>query len=142
MIKLMQTALGATVLALVAGCAPTVGSSPPSQYPQPATQPAASEERVIVDNSLNGMIRVLKVIPSTRANGLLEIQVIVKNITTSPRWLSYRVEWFNEDGKLVLAASGGSVPWLLLAGETASFFATSPGVTAKDFEVALLPAER
>jgi uncharacterized protein YcfL len=141
-----QTALLAGVVLALAGCASDGASSPAPQNPQPpahpAAQPAAPEERVIVDNSLNGRIRVLKVIPSTRSNGLLEIQVVVKNIVTASQWLSYRVEWYDEDGKLVPSASGGVIPWLLLPGETASFFATAPGASAKDFEVALLAAQR
>jgi uncharacterized protein YcfL len=149
MIKLTQRTLTVAILVLAAGCASTAPTSQPVRSPQAAasqtaagqTSPSA-DNRVIIDSALDRVIRVLKVIPSTRSNGLLDIQVIVKNSAASPQWLSYRVEWFDQNGQLLAGPTGGSVPWLLLAGETGSFFATAPAVTAKDFEVAFVAAAR
>jgi uncharacterized protein YcfL len=149
MIKVMQRAISVAVTVMVAGCASTGPTSQPSPSAKPASpaqsrqaaMPApAQDERVIVDSALDRTIRVLKVISDTRSDGLLEIQVIVKNITDSSRWFSYRVEWFDVDGKLVPLTSDGSLSWMLLAGETSSIFATAPAITAKDFGVAFLAA--
>lgn len=83
-------------------------------------------------------MRLVNVISSTGRDGLLKIQVNVKNITDSPRWFSYQIEWFDKDGALLPGVSGEVLPWMLLAGETSSIVATAPAVTAKDFGVAFL----
>lgn len=142
MIKLLQRTIPLAVTVMVAGCASTGPASQSSPSPKPAVPAPAQDDRIIVDSALDRTIRVLKVIPSTRADGLLEIQVIVRNITSSPRSFDYRVEWFDADGKLVPLTSDGSLSWMLLAGETSSIFATAPAITAKDFGVAFLAPVR
>jgi uncharacterized protein YcfL len=155
MIKLMQRILPGAAIVLAAGCAST-GSSPqpvesqqpapqaPAAAPQPspvAPQPSsATDSRVIVDSALDRTLRILNVSSSTGPEGLLRIQVILRNISDSPKQFSYRVEWFDEDGKLLPLASADLQPWMLLAGETSSVVATAPAVTAKDFGVAFLAA--
>jgi len=150
MIKLTQGVFLWTAIVLAAGCASTVQTSQSVQSPQPAAPASAAaaqplparDTRVIIDSALDRTLRVLNVIASTGRDGLLKIQVDVQNITDSPRWFSYRVEWFDANGALMPMASGGSLPWMLLAGETSSIVATAPAVTAKDFGVAFLAAAR
>ncbi|HUD48449.1 MAG TPA: YcfL family protein [Candidatus Baltobacteraceae bacterium] len=150
MMKLIQGVFLWGAIVLAAGCASTAPASQPIQTPQPAAparaaaaQPAsASDPRVIIDTALDRTLRVLKVIAATGRNGLLKIQVDVQNITDSPKWFSYRIDWFDQDGALLPMASGDSLPWMLLAGETSSIVATAPAVTAKDFGVAFLASPR
>jgi len=119
--------------------------SQPAQSPQPAAaaQPLAQRDtRVIIDSALDRTLRIVNVISLTGRDGLLKIQVNVKNITDSPRWFSYRIEWFDRNGVLLPMASGDSLPWMLLAGETSSIVATAPAATAKDFGMAFLAAAK
>jgi hypothetical protein len=132
---------------LAGGCASTVPASQPVRS-QPLTEPVrvaagrpllARDTRVIIDSALDRTLRVLSVITSTGRDGLLKIQVNIQNITDAPRWFSYRVVWFDEDGALLPMASGDSLAWMLLAGETSPIVATAPAETAKDFGMAFLP---
>ena len=93
---------------------------------------------MIVDTALDRTLQIIGVGTMTGPDGLLKIQVNVKNLTESPRWFSYRIEWFDKDGALMPEASGDNLPWMLLAGETSSIVATAPAVTAKDFGVAFI----
>ncbi len=147
MIKLLHGAFLLAAIGLAAGCASTAPASSPPRSQQPAApasgaqaQPLPEKDtRIIIDSALDRTLRVLGVKSSTGLDGLLKIQVIVRNITDSPRWFSYRIEWFDENGVALPMASADSLPWMLLAGETSSFVATAPAVTAKDFGVAFLP---
>jgi hypothetical protein len=145
--KLMQAVFLWAATVLATGCGSTVPASQPVQSPRPVapatpapTQPLPEKDtRIIIDGALDRTLRVLGVKSSTGKDGILRIQVIVRNITTSPRWFSYRIEWFDENGAVLPMASSDSLPWMLMAGETSSFVATAPAVTAKDFGVAFLP---
>jgi uncharacterized protein YcfL len=147
--KMIQGAPLLAAAMVAAGCASTapgpqaISSSQPAPAPArtPPMQPApANDTRIIIDNALDRTLRVANVISSTGRDGLLKIQINVKNITDSPRWFSYRIEWFDKDGVLLRGASGDVLPWMLLAGETSSIVATAPAVTAKDFGVAFFAA--
>ncbi len=146
--KLIQGVILWGAIAAAAGCASTLPASKPVQSPQPAApakagpaQPVPSRDtRVIIAPALDRTLRVLHVMSSTGGDGLLKIQVDVQNITDSPRWFSYRIEWFDENGALLPVGPDKSPPWMLLAGETSSIVATAPAVTAKDFGVAFLGA--
>jgi hypothetical protein len=145
--KLTQAVFLSAAIGLAAGCA----SNAPAPKPAPSAQPVeparpearqpkpAKDTRVIVDEALDRTLLVLGVKSSTGPDGLLKIQVIVRNISDSPRSFTYRIEWFDVNGALLPMASGDLLPWMLLAGETSSFVATAPTVTAKDFGVAFLP---
>lgn len=115
----------------------------PAPAPNPARAPAqkalpGTDPRVIIDTALDRTLQLLGVGTLTGADGLLKVQINVRNITDSPKWFSYKIEWFDKDGVLLPGASGENLPWMLLAGETSSIVATAPAVTAKDFEVAFL----
>jgi uncharacterized protein YcfL len=150
MMKLIQGVFLWAAIVLASGCVSTVQTSEPVQSLQPAVparvaapQPfPARDTRVIIDSALDRTLRVLNVIASTGRDGLLKIQVNVQNITDSPRWFSYQIDWFDENGVLLPMASGDSLPWMLLSGETSSIVATAPAATAKDFGVAFLAAAR
>jgi uncharacterized protein YcfL len=150
MMKLIQGVFLWTAIVLASGCVSTVQTSEPVQTLQPAAparaaapQPfPARDTRVIIDSALDRTLRVLNVIASTGRDGLLKIQVNVQNITDSPRWFSYQIDWFDENGVLLPMASGDSLPWMLLSGETSSIVETAPAATAKDFGVAFLAAAR
>jgi uncharacterized protein YcfL len=93
---------------------------------------------VIIDTALDRTLQLIGVGTMTGGDGLLKVQINVKNMTDSPKWFSYRIEWFDKDGALLPGASIDALPWMLLAGETSSIVATAPAVTAKDFGVAFL----
>jgi uncharacterized protein YcfL len=144
---LVQTVLLWSAISLAAGCAsnaPAPRAAPSAQPVEPSRPVAhesdpANDTRVILDKSLDRALRVLGVKSSTGPDGLLKIQVIVRNISDATRSFTYRIEWFDVNGALLPMASDDSLPWMLLAGETSSFVATAPAVTAKDFGVAFLP---
>jgi len=143
--KVAQAVFLWAAIVITAGCGSTVPAPQPVRSSQPAAAPQPLPEkdtRVIVDTTLDRTLRVLGVKSSTGPDGLLKIQVIVRNITDSPRRFSYRIEWFDENGAVLPMALGDSLPWMLMAGETSSFVATAPAVTAKDFGVAFLPEEK
>ncbi|HEX4120491.1 MAG TPA: DUF1425 domain-containing protein [Verrucomicrobiae bacterium] len=152
--KSVQCVILSAALTLAAGCA----SSPPNYQPPQQTQPApftqtskpappqsapaapTKDTHVIIDSALQNILRVVKLLSWRDADGFMRIEVSVQNLTDKSQAFDYQVDWFDQNGNPLRAASYGQLPWMLLAHETASVEVTSQVVTARDFGVAFLPA--
>lgn len=141
---LMKTALPlclTAVLCLAAGCRSTrVNTVEPAQ--PVANKQMISDQRVLLDQSLNKAVSVVGVNAATGPEGFLKIQVEVENRTRSRKLFTYRIEWFDENGMLIELPTANARPRSLEGGERAMITATAPTPKAKDFRIKFLEPVR
>lgn len=116
-----------------AGCASNVNTYERAQ--SQATPNYIADKRVITDNTLAGLIRVVSINQSTVSGNLLKIQATVENLRNSTRNVNYKFEWIDQDG---MALDSANETWktLVLQGRestTISTVAVSP--RAVDFKL-------
>lgn len=128
-------ALGA--LSALTGCRSTSVNTvePASQAGQ--TQ-MISDQRVLTDQSLNNIVRIIGVNTATGAEGFLKVQVQVENRTRKVRSFTYRVQWFDENGMIIDSPTRTARPRTVEAREVAVITATAPTPRAKDFKMMFL----
>ena len=130
-------AVGVGVLVGLTGCRSTSVNTlePASQTGQ--TQ-MISDQRVLTDQTLNNIVRIVGVNTATGAEGFLKIQVQMENRTRKARSFTYRVEWFDENGMLIDLPTAVARPRTIEAREVAVINATAPTPRAKDFRIKFL----
>lgn len=84
---------------LLAGCATNVNTVERAQ-PQ-ATPNYVADKRVITDNTLAGMVRVVSINQATVSGNLLKVQATIENLKNSLRTLNYKFEWIDQDGMAI-----------------------------------------
>ncbi len=84
---------------LLAGCGTTVNTV--SRADSLAAPSMVADRRVITDNSLAGMVRVVSVNQATVSGNLLKIQATIENLKRSTKTLNYKFEWIDENGMAV-----------------------------------------
>ncbi len=84
---------------LLAGCGTTVNTV--SRADSLAAPSMVADRRVITDNSLAGMVRVVSVNQATVSGNLLKIQATIENLKRSTKTLNYKFEWVDENGMAV-----------------------------------------
>jgi len=84
---------------LLAGCGTTVNTV--SRADSLAAPSMVADRRVITDNSLAGMVRVVSVNQATVSGNLLKIQATIENLKRSTKTLNYKFEWIDESGMAV-----------------------------------------
>lgn len=90
-------ALGAVLL--LAGCGTTVNTV---QRAESLAAPSlVADKRVITDNTLAGMVRVVSINQATVSGNLLKIQATIENMKNSTKTLNYKFEWVDENGMAV-----------------------------------------
>lgn len=126
---------------LAAGCQSTrVNTVQPAQ--PVGNKQMISDERVLLDQSLNRAVNIVGVNAATGPEGFLKIQVEVENRTRSRKLFTYRVEWFDENGMLIELPTAHAQPRSLEGGERAMITATAPTPKAKDFRIKFLEPVR
>jgi len=120
------------------GCQTTVNRVEPGQ---PVAQKQGLMHKVIVtDQSLNNKVRVQNMSFMVGEGGLLKIQLEVQNLTRRRQSFSYRIEWFDEKGMIIVLPTQSAISRTLEGQETASITATAPNERARDFRIKLLEA--
>jgi Predicted periplasmic lipoprotein len=84
---------------LLAGCGTTVNTV--SRADSLAAPSMVADRRVITDNSLAGMVRVVSINQATVSGNLLKIQATIENLKRSTKTLNYKFEWIDENGMAV-----------------------------------------
>jgi Predicted periplasmic lipoprotein len=84
---------------LLAGCGTTVNTV--SRADSLASPSMVADRRVITDNSLAGMVRVVSVNQATVSGNLLKIQATIENLKRSTKTLNYKFEWVDENGMAI-----------------------------------------
>jgi len=98
-----------------------------------------SDQRVLTDQTLNNIVRIVGVNTTTGEEGFLRIQVQIENRTRRARNFTYSVEWYDENGMLIdLPTTALSRPRTIEAMETLAIGATAPTPRAKDFRIKFL----
>ena len=126
-----------TALLVATGCKSTSVNTvaPASQAGQ--TQ-MISDQRVLTDQTLNNIVRIVGVNTATGAEGFLKIQVQMENRTRKARSFTYSVEWFDENGMIIDLPTGVARPRTIEAREVLVVTATAPTPRAKDFRIKFL----
>jgi uncharacterized protein YcfL len=126
--------LVATALMAVTGCRSTAVNTVAPADKAGQTQ-MISDERVLTDQTLNNIVRIVGVNTTTGAEGFLKVQVQVQNRTRKARSFSYRVEWFDENGMIIDLPTAVARPRTIEAQEQIAITATAPTPRAKDFRM-------
>jgi len=127
----------AAVIVLVAGCKSTSVNSVEPASPSGQTQ-MISDQRVLTDQTLNNIVRIIGVNTATGVEGFLKVQVQVENRTRKARSFTYQVEWFDENGMIIDSPTRVAMPRTIEAREVMAITATAPTPRAKDFRMKFL----
>ena len=125
-VRRAATVLAAGAILFVAGCASNVNTYERAE--SQATPNVIADKRVITDNTLAGLIRVVSINQGTVSGNLLKIQATVENLRNSTRNVNYKFEWIDQEG---MALDSANETWktLVLQGRettTISTVAVSP----------------
>jgi len=130
-----------------------VSQPAPQPAPQPAVQsvpqagqtaPAAGkvpDKRVTVDPALRGILQVSQVRVVKTAEGYLQFQVDVQNLSASAITVIYQVDWLDKDG-VSLGISMDQPPCFLFAHETHPISIATPAFSARDFRMTFRPHDQ
>ena len=130
-------AAGVVSLFVLTGCRSTSVNTIEPASKSGQTQ-MISDQRVLTDQTLNNIVRLVGVNTATGAEGFLKIQVQMENRTRKARSFTYRVEWFDENGMLIDLPTAAARPRTIEAREVAVINATAPTPRAKDFRIKFL----
>lgn len=138
--KIMRHSLilvSGTLLLAMTGCRSTSVNTvePVSQVGQ---KQMISDQRVLTDQTLNNIVRIVGVNTATGEEGFLKIQVQVENRTRTARAFTYQVEWYDENGMIIESPIRVARPRTIEAREVVSITATAPTPRAKDFRIKFL----
>jgi uncharacterized protein YcfL len=130
-------AFAAAALVGLTGCRSTSVNTvePASQVGQ---KQMISDQRVLTDQTLNNIVRIVGVNTATGEEGFLKIQVQVENRTRKARSFTYQVEWYDENGMIIESPMRVARPRTIEAREVAAVTATAPTPRAKDFRIKFL----
>jgi len=145
MSKLIVMVLSAIVLF---GCQSTVNTVDNKE--KSMHREAVDVSRVSTDSFLDGRLEIVRVDKSEQNDGLLRVQVTVRNIRTgfwaqigswfmgdNPYQVAYRFTWLDIDGMEVETAASTWLPKIIIPGDTVRFKAISPNPRCKDFSLAI-----
>ena len=119
------------VLLALSGCATNVNTVGRAQ-PQ-ATPDMVSDKRIVTDNTLARLIRVVSVNQTTVSTNLLKIQVTLENLKNNPRTIRYKFEWIDQAGMAVNSATESWKTLLLQGRETTTISTVALNPRAVDF---------
>jgi len=118
---------------LLAGCASNVNSYERAE--SQATPNYIADKRVITDNTLAGLVRVVSINQSTVSGNLLKIQATVENLRNSTRNVNYKFEWIDQDGMALDSANETWKTLVLQGRETTTISTVSVSPRAVDFKL-------
>jgi len=130
-------AVSAAALVGLTGCRSTsVNTVEPAS--QTGQKQMISDQRVLTDQTLNNIVRIVGLNTATGAEGFLKIQVQMENRTRKARSFTYQVEWYDENGMIINSPSRVAQPRTIEAREIATITTTAPTPRAKDFRIRFL----
>jgi uncharacterized protein YcfL len=138
--KTIQFLLGTVAVAamvLTTGCRATKVNTVENVNKSGQTE-MISDQRVLTDQTLNNIVRIVGVNVSPPEMEFLRIQVQIENRTSKARNFTYRVEWFDENGMLIELPTAVARPRTIEAREVMAINAVAPTPRAKDFRIKFL----
>jgi len=106
--------------------------------------------RVSADGFLQNRLAVIRVDKKEQRDGLLKVQVTLKNVRTgfwaqlgswlmgdNPYHIAYRFTWLDSDGMEVETAASTWIPKIIIPGDIVRITAISPNNRSKDFTLSL-----
>ena len=120
--------IGITVL--MAGCA----TSGIEATGKPEANPEFAKHLVIHNESLANAVIITDML-SRRSGDLLEVNVVLTNLTSSDKNIQYRFSWFDTDNFEVEQGSRSWNPVVLHGHESVSMKAVAPNTNVKTYKV-------
>jgi uncharacterized protein YcfL len=134
-LALLAAATG--IILAATGCRSTsVNTVEPASRTNPPQM--VSDQRVLTDQTLNNIVRIVGVNTATGDEGFLKVQVQVENRTRQARAFTYQVEWFDENGMIIDSPIRAARPRTIEAREVLAITTTAPTPRAKDFRIKFL----
>lgn len=110
---------------------------------QPVAQKQmVNDKRVLTDASLARGASIVGVNETTTPDGFLKVQIELLNRTRSHKSVSYRFEWFDQNGMLLNTPTSTFIPKQLEGQESLFITAVAPTPSARDFRVKLIEDNR
>jgi uncharacterized protein YcfL len=134
----MKTLLTASALALATlatGCATSVNTVTRAQ-PQANTN-IVEDKRVLTDLSLGRNVAIVSVNEAKASGNLLQIQVTLRNKSSSAQAFDYKFDWIDSSGMELSSPTGGWKQIQLEGKEERSISAIALKPTAVDFRLKL-----
>jgi Predicted periplasmic lipoprotein len=93
--------------------------------------------RLHVETDTSQKIKVTNLLEKTAPNGFMQIAVELTNLSSSPRTVFYRCEWYDESGMRVETSLTHWIEGRFAARDTKQVLFTAPNAIAKDFKIRL-----
>lgn len=106
--------------------------------------------RISTDDFLQNRLKVVRVDKKVQRDGLLKVQVTLKNMRTgfwaqigawftgdNPYQIAYRFTWLDNNGIEVETATSTWIPKIIIPGDTVRITSISPNSKSKDFTLSL-----
>jgi uncharacterized protein YcfL len=116
---------------LLAGCATTSGIEATGK---PMGDPKFAKHLVIHNEALAGKVIITDML-SRFTGGLLQVNVVLTNLTSTDKDLQYRFSWFDADNFEVEQGSRAWAPITLHGNASASLQAVAPNASVKSYKV-------
>jgi uncharacterized protein YcfL len=117
-------------MVLMAGCA----TSGLEATGKPGANPEFAKHLVIHNESLANAVIITDML-SRRSGDLLEVNVVLTNLTSSDKNIQYRFSWFDADNFEVEQGSRSWNPVVLHGNESVSMKAVAPNTNVKTYKV-------
>jgi uncharacterized protein YcfL len=118
------------IMVLMAGCA----TSGLEATGKPGANPEFAKHLVIHNESLANAVIITDML-SRRSGDLLEVNVVLTNLTSSDKNIQYRFSWFDADNFEVEQGSRSWNPVVLHGNESVSMKAVAPNTNVKTYKV-------
>jgi len=118
------------IMVLMAGCA----TSGLESTGKPGANPEFAKHLVIHNESLANAVIITDML-SRRSGDLLEVNVVLTNLTSSDKNIQYRFSWFDADNFEVEQGSRSWNPVVLHGNESVSMKAVAPNTNVKTYKV-------
>ena len=118
------------LMLLFAGCA----TSGLEATGKPGADPEFAKHLVIHNESLANAVMITDML-SRRSGDLLEVNVVLTNLTSSDKNIQYRFSWFDADNFEVEQGSRSWNPVVLHGHESVSMKAVAPNTNVKTYKV-------
>ncbi len=103
--------------------------------PSPGATLFLEKERVYTDKALAKRIVIDEVIPTSSSDGLLSVQVKLRNLTSKLQVLEYRFEWYNRNGMIIDSPATRWGHKRIYGGDWVIIVGVAPNIEATDFVI-------
>jgi uncharacterized protein YcfL len=131
---LIRLALAAAIVFAAAGCN-TVNTVTPAM--SAATPDRVADKRVITNDTLNDIAYVVEVDRAVVSGNLMEVQVVLRNMTAGVKNVDYKFQWYDHQGIAITSPAPMTHTVSIEAGETKPITDVAPTPDAADWQLTL-----